>query len=141
MEDLDGLQSWLDHSECCRMPVALANREAAMQGPKEPNERMKQMLEAIPVHIPGQIGVGSCPEWLRTACTYRDAFTETVFCFESPGPVGGMQYMAFVYACQHPFYCMFLALGRLPPTPPPAGSSDAQVAQWAMGEWEFCVKT
>eukprot|EP00974_Lingulodinium_polyedra_P058515 5635739-Lingulodinium_polyedra.AAC.1 len=92
------------------------------------------------VHIAGDIESGHCPPWLRDVCRYRGAFEQTIVCFEPHGLGGGKQWMVFMYACQMPFYVMFLDLELLPQELAPAGCSDALLDRWLRNRWEYCFK-
>eukprot|EP00974_Lingulodinium_polyedra_P055052 5294496-Lingulodinium_polyedra.AAC.1 len=76
------------------------------------------------VFIPNQIEKGQCPPWLREACRYREVFTDCVLVWEPHGLGGGEECVFFLYACQSPFYAMFLPLQKQQTVMPVGGSSS-----------------
>eukprot|EP00974_Lingulodinium_polyedra_P017373 1684247-Lingulodinium_polyedra.AAC.1 len=92
------------------------------------------------VHIPGQLEAGACPAWLADVSRYRGAFEDAVLFFEAKGTGGGTTYLAFLYACQSPFYAMFQPLERLPKCLPSPTSSAAQLEAWSSDNYEYSFK-
>ena len=124
------------HQPQLALSRALATHTQCMMGPKAPKEIQLYHLKQMEVHIPGQIEAGLCPPWLRDVCRYRDAFEGAVLCFSPDGPGGEVQYVSFLYACQQPFYAMFLALERLQSVQPAVAISSARFQAWAKENWE-----
>ena len=96
------------HDPACSMVEALAKTMEALKGPDTPKVSHRNMLKDMSVHIPGQLPVGQCLPWFRDVCRYRDGFDHCVISFQPGGPGNPVQYFAFLYACQSPFYAMLL---------------------------------
>eukprot|EP00974_Lingulodinium_polyedra_P038921 3729403-Lingulodinium_polyedra.AAC.1 len=116
------------------MPEVLKRRAAEMEGPRFPTSLQMASLEKMDIYLPGQTE-GPCPAWLADACRYRDAFAGSALCFD--GEDGQPQYLAFLYACQSPFYAMFMPLERQASVLPVPTCSDAEMAEWENSNWEF----
>ena len=126
--DLTALAAMMAHNSELTMPRALEKRKVWRNGPEPPNPLQLDRLQTQTIHIPSHITAGRCPPWLEDVCRYRNSFESAVLTFQPAGPGAEPLWFSFLYACQSPFYAMFLPLERLPRQSPPG----AQVLRGSM---------